>query len=244
MQSNTDNKTQALPYRIMLVEDDLHQQQSIIKALKLQNPELVIDAFSEFEQARQALIAETPDLLLSDIMLGAHQDGGFELAKIIQQGSHKPIPVLFFSERQSEFDILTGHDLGAVDYLPKPISLMVLQRKVSNLLKLISHNNATKPDATRIANLKIDPQNFKAYWHEKPLQLTITEFEMIAQFSITSIGQLVSYQDLQAATQGVVERNTINTHICRIRQAFKQITPDFDAIQNVYGRGYTWHEHV
>jgi two-component system OmpR family response regulator len=138
---------------------------------------------------------------------------------------------------------MAGHDLGAVDYLPKPISLAVLQKKVGNLLRLLTGSLPAPSSSSQIPHLDLDSHNLKATWHNQLLHLTVTEFEMIEQFAKQPIGSVVTYQQLQAATQGVVERNTINTHICRIRQAFKQITPEFDAIQNVYGRGYSWHEH-
>lgn len=232
-------------FRVMLVEDDLQQLELVSSALKSQENQLIIDTFSDFESAQKQLETTLPDLLISDIILGAHFDGGFELARQLQ--SHQqPIPIIFFSERQSEFDILAGHDLGAVDYLPKPISLSVLQKKVHNLLSLFAGRN--EPDSqtqvrSHIPQLELDSQNLKAYWHGQPLNLTVTEFEMIEQFAQTKPNAVISYQQLQAATQGVVERNTINTHVCRIRQAFKQVKPEFDAIQNVYGRGYCWHEH-
>lgn len=229
-------------FRVMLVEDDLQQQQSVLAALKEQSNALIVEAFSDYDSAKNQLENQTPDLLISDIMLGAHRDGGFELARVLQKQS-KPVPIIFFSERQSEFDIMAGHDLGAVDYLPKPISLAVLQKKVGNLLRLLTGSLPAPSSSSQIPHLDLDTHNLKATWHNQLLHLTVTEFEMIEQFAKQPIGSVVTYQQLQAATQGVVERNTINTHICRIRQAFKQITPEFDAIQNVYGRGYSWHEH-
>ncbi|UQB41261.1 response regulator [Thiomicrospira microaerophila] len=224
-------------YRVMLVEDDPEQRANILEALE--SKDLLIEAFGLRPQAQSRLDQQLPDLLISDIILGDEMDGGFDLARHLQT-YQRPIPIIFLSERQSEFDIVAGHDLGAIDYLPKPISLAVLKRKVTNLLRLTQNAPTLNNKTTFIENLMLDPQTFKASWHQKPLNLTVTEFEMLEQFATHSIGSVISYQDLQAATQGVVERNTINTHICRLRQAFKKITPDFDLIHNVYGRGYSW----
>ena len=227
-------------YRIMLVEDDLDQQAHIIEALT--SPELVIDAYSSRAPAQKQLSEQLPDLLISDIILGHEVDGGFDLARSLQS-FQRPIPIIFLSERQTEFDIMAGHELGAVDYLPKPISLAVLKRKVHNLLRF-TQPQKSDIKSSQIPNLRLDQPNLKAYWHQQAINLTVTEFEMLEQFANQPMESVISYQQLQAATQGVVERNTINTHICRIRQAFKQITPDFDQIHNVYGRGYTWREHI
>lgn len=222
-------------YHVMLVEDDPQQLDNLRNALN--EPSMALQCFSSREMAENAFEHQLPDLLISDIILGKETDGGFDLARRLQT-YQRPIPMIFLSERQSEFDIMTGHDLGAIDYLPKPVSLSVLQRKVKNLLKLTQNQVIHTP--SQIEHLMLDRNQLKAYWHQQPLSLTVTEFEMIEQFAKVSTGETVTYQDLQTATQGVVERNTINTHICRIRQAFKQITPSFDRIHNVYGRGYCW----
>ncbi|MDY0136653.1 MAG: response regulator transcription factor [Thiomicrospira sp.] len=222
-------------YQVMLVEDDALQLNNLRQALA--EPNITLQCYTSRHEAQQAFAQQLPDLLIADIILGEEVDGGFDLARCLQR-YQRPIPIIFLSERQSEFDIMTGHDLGAIDYLPKPVSLSVLQRKVKNLLKLTQNAAAQAPSL--IQHLQLDREKLKAYWHQQPLSLTVTEFEMIEQFAKQSPGETITYQDLQTATQGVVERNTINTHICRIRQAFKHITPDFDRIHNVYGRGYCW----
>lgn len=227
-------------YRIMVVEDDLQQQENLLVALN--DPSFILESFNARLAAEQRLKEQLPDLLIADIILGNEVDGGFDLARCLQS-FQRPIPIIFLSERQSEFDIMAGHELGAVDYLPKPVSLAVLQRKVKNLLRLTQPKIDQQHPFSQIEHLRLDHENLKAYWHEKLMSLTVTEFEMIDQFASHAPGEVISYQSLQAATQGVVERNTINTHICRIRQAFKAITPQFDHIHNVYGRGYSWRGH-
>lgn len=222
--------------RIMLVEDDVEQLENLQQALE--DDTFILESFTDRDSVLQRFQNQLPDLLVCDIILGDEMDGGFDIARQLQD-YQRPIPIIFLSERQSEFDIMTGHDVGAIDYLPKPVSLAVLQRKVKNLMRL---RQQSVTSISQIAHLELDANKLKAYWHQKPLSLTVTEYEMIEQFALRPAGETVSYQDLQTATQGVVERNTINTHICRIRQAFKKITPEFDCIHNVYGRGYCWQQ--
>ncbi|MBN2647580.1 MAG: response regulator [Thiotrichales bacterium] len=226
-------------YRIAIIEDDPIQLQTLVTALQQQG--FVVQAFADRISAEQAFAKQLPDLVISDIILGSEMDGGFDLAKHLL-GYNQPIPIIFLSERQSEFDIYTGHALGAIDYLPKPISLNVLIVKVKNLLRITSSNKSELNDEERskIQDLELVAEQFKAYWHGKALSLTATEFEMLKQFATAGEGAVVTYDALQKSTQGVVERNTINTHICRIRNAFKKITPDFNLIHNEYGRGYSW----
>ena len=227
-------------FRIAVIEDDPIQLESLVTALSQQG--FQVSSYQDRQSAEDAFAKQLPHLVISDIILGSEIDGGFDLAKHLLT-YNQPIPVIFLSERQSEFDIYTGHALGAIDYLPKPISLNVLIVKVKNLLRITTSSSSEKSleqTEAKIPYLELVEDRYKAYWHGEQLNLTATEFEMLRQFSIAGEGAVVSYDSLQEATQGVVERNTINTHICRIRNAFKKVTPDFNLIHNEYGRGYSW----
>lgn len=229
-------------YTIAVIEDDAVQRASLVEALEQQG--FKIEAFEDRPSAEASFNESLPDIVISDIILGHEVDGGFDLAKHLLS-FNKPIPIIFLSERQSEFDIYTGHALGAIDYLPKPISLNVLIVKVKNLLRITTSNredSSQQSEKSIIPELRIESSQYKAYWHDEALDLTATEFEMLKQFALVGENNVVSYDNLQTSTQGVVERNTINTHICRIRNAFKKITPEFNKIHNEYGRGYSWHD--
>ncbi len=225
-------------YTIAVVEDDILQLENLTISLKGQG--FKVSAFSSRKSAEDSFKKALPDLIILDIILGKEIDGGFEIAKHLLSFK-TAIPVIFLSERQSEFDIYTGHALGAVDYLPKPISLAVLTAKVKNLLRISTASSPSdKEQLNNINGLTLSDSEFKAYWHGEKLELTATEFEMLRQFSLTGEKGVVTYNVLQESTQGVVERNTINTHICRIRSAFKKVDGGFDLIHNEYGRGYSW----
>lgn len=227
-------------FTISIIEDDPLQLENLETALSEQG--FQVQAFQDRESAEASFDKALPDLVISDIILGNEIDGGFELAKHLLS-FERAIPVIFLSERQSEFDIYTGHALGAIDYLPKPISLAVLTAKVKNLLRITGTVAAPEESQTSLIDgLELAHEEFKAYWHGEPLNLTATEFEMLKQFALTGEKGVVTYNALQESTQGVVERNTINTHICRIRSAFKKIDEDFNRIHNEYGRGYSWHK--
>lgn len=225
---------------IAIIEDDVVQLENLTTAIKSQG--FTVQAFETREAAEKSFDQGLPDMVISDIILGSEMDGGFELAKHLLSFD-RPIPVIFLSERQSEFDIYTGHALGAVDYLPKPIVLNVLIAKIKNLLRISGNPQPSeKAFLSRINGLEFNLDQFKAYWNEEPLNLTATEFEMLKQFAQTGEKGVVTYDSLQESTQGVVERNTINTHICRIRTAFRKVDDAFNLIHNEYGRGYSWYQ--
>ncbi len=224
-------------FTIAVIEDDLMQLENLETALKGQG--FKVSTYSDRPSAEIGFDQGLPDLVISDIILGKEIDGGFDLAKHLLS-YERPIPIIFLSERQSEFDIYTGHALGAIDYLPKPISLNVLIAKVKNLLRITRSNQTTIQTKSKIQELQLVDDQFKAYWKEQPLDLTATEYDMLKQFAISGEKGVVTYDSLQESTQGVVERNTINTHICRIRNSFKKVDSHFNLIHNEYGKGYRW----
>ncbi len=222
---------------IAVIEDDPVQLDTLCTALKEQGFQL--KCYTSREEAEAGFAEQLPDLVVSDIILGQEMDGGFDLARTLMN-YERPVPIIFLSERQSEFDIHTGHALGAIDYLPKPISLSVLTAKIKNLLRFTQQGS--QKVGGKLPHLTFADDQLKAYWHDQPLELTATEYEMLKHFADAGPGAVVTYQKLQESTQGVVERNTLNTHICRIRNAFKKVTPDFNHIHNSYGKGYFWQD--
>lgn len=230
---------QNVEFTIAVIEDDVMQLENLETALSGQG--FKVYTYQDRQSAEEGMDKNFPDLVISDIILGSEVDGGFDLAKHLLSYD-RPIPIIFLSERQSEFDIYTGHALGAIDYLPKPISLNVLIAKVKNLLRITGSNQSPVQSKSKINGLELADDQFKAYWNEQPLDLTATEYEMLKQFAISGEKGVVTYDLLQESTQGVVERNTINTHICRIRNAFKKIDDNFNLIHNEYGKGYSWQD--
>ena len=76
-------------------------------------------------------------------------------------------------------------------------------------------------------------------WKNQPVNLTPTEYDILHALLNAPTG--VSIEDLVKATrQGVVEDNTINTHILHIRKKFKQVDARFACIKTRYGFGYSW----
>ncbi len=226
--------------RVLLVEDDPDQLADLSQALKVANFG-VLEARNEKDALNQ-LKGTDLDILVSDIILDGDFDAGFKLANYVRE-HYVQLPIIFLSERREADDIWQGHQLGAVDYLAKPLHTPLLIQKLHNLLRITQGRKThyhTAITAVVNAKLQIQPTQAQISWCQQPIQLTLTEFEMVNEFAQYPADTLISYDALTKATQGVVERNTINTHICRIRQAFRKQDPQFDHIQNVYGRGYKW----
>lgn len=223
---------------IAIVEDDANQRQHYAEALRSRGYEVLeyADRKSAIAGFQQAL----PDLAILDIMLGDEVGGGFELCRFLKDRDAQ-FPIIFLTSRGDELDKIYGLQLGAWDYQTKPVSLEFLITRIQSLFQIKTNAASGRPsnNIRHIGDISIDEASMSVQWKNSPVNLTPTEFDILRAIINTPDG--VSIEDLVNATrQGVVEDNTINTHILHIRKKFKQIDAGFACIKTRYGFGYGW----
>ncbi|PDH41459.1 MAG: DNA-binding response regulator [OM182 bacterium MED-G24] len=227
--------------RIAIVEDDPDQRSNYVDAITRKGYD--VTAYSSREDAISGFEKELPELVILDIILGDEVDAGFELCRELLSRAPS-LPVIFLTERIKEIDKISGLRLGAWDYLPKPITLDYLAERISSLLRISearSQSSATGSTSAKvIGDLSIDQEALLVSWKGSAINLSGTEFRMLAKL-VRLPGHAVSYDTLMNATmQSLVTNNTINTHMRNIRKKFETIDPDFNAIKSEYGYGYRW----
>lgn len=226
--------------KIAIVEDDPDQRSNYVDAITRKGYDVI--AYSNRDEALEGFERELPDLAILDIILGDEVDAGFELCRDLLSRS-PTLPVIFLTERIAEIDKISGLRLGAWDYLPKPISLDYLSEKISSLLRINEarvQSSGGASSAKMVGDMSIDQEALLVSWKGQPINLSGTEFRMLAKL-VRVPGHAVSYDTLMNATmQSLVTNNTINTHMRNIRKKFESIDPDFDCIKSEYGFGYRW----
>jgi two-component system, OmpR family, response regulator len=225
---------------IAIVEDDPDQRQNYSDALRRRGFQVV--AYGGRAEAMRAFAESPPDLAILDIMLGEEVDGGFDLCRELL-ATQPDLPVIFLTSRADDIDRISGLRLGAWDYQSKPVSLAFLAERVSSLFRILAIKQRAAEDASRlrVGALEIDEEAMRASWRGRPLPFTYTELNLLLEIVRRRGERGASYDALAHATrQGVVENNTINTHILHVRAKFRDIDPEFDCIRSVYGFGYRW----
>jgi two-component system OmpR family response regulator len=221
---------------IAIVEDDSRQREHYADALRSRGYD--VEEFETRQQAVASFETELPDLAILDIILGSEVGGGFEVCRYLKQRSAQ-LPVIFLTTRGDELDKIYGLQLGAWDYQTKPVSLEFLITRVESLFSIRDSGHSQSSTVNQVGEMEIKPSSMKARWKNKPVELTPTEFDIVAALLASKDG--VSIEELVRVTrQGIVEDNTINTHILHIRKKFKKVDPDFDCIKTRYGFGYSW----
>lgn len=228
--------------RIAIVEDDPDQRNNYVDAITKKGYE--VTAYSNRSEAIAGFEKDLPELAILDIILGDEVDAGFEICRELLSRSPS-LPVIFLTERIAEIDKISGLRLGAWDYLPKPISLDYLAERISSLLRINeargqSQTAGATSSAKMVGDMSIDQEALLVSWKDQPINLSGTEFRMLAKL-VRVPGHAVSYDTLMNATmQSLVTNNTINTHMRNIRKKFESIDKDFDCIKSEYGFGYRW----
>lgn len=230
-----------MPKTIAIVEDDADQRENYRDAITKKGYR--VNAYASRKEALAGLEDGLPDLVILDIILGEEVDAGFELCRDLLARSPS-LPVIFLTERIEEIDKISGLRLGAWDYLPKPISLEYLAERISSLLRInearYQQNHGNGLSGRRIGDLLLDQEALLVSWKGEPIDLSGTEFRMLAKL-VRVPGHAVSYETLMNATmQSLVTNNTINTHMRNIRKKFERIDPEFASIKSEYGYGYRW----
>jgi len=175
-----------------------------------------------------------PDLVILDLMLPRLH--GLELARRIRGQS--TVPIIMLTARAEEADRVAGLELGADDYVTKPFSLRELAARVRAVLRRVE--GAAARDALELGPLKIDFAAREVYLNGTSVELTPTEFDLLAYLA-RHPGRVFTRTELLEAIQ---ERSyaslprTIDSHIKNLRQKVEPDPAEPRYILTVHGVGY------
>ncbi|MBB5389976.1 MULTISPECIES: response regulator [unclassified Herbaspirillum] len=194
------------------------------------------------DDAVPAVRARLPDLVLLDIMLPGRT--GWDICRELR--SFTDVPVLMLTARVEEEDRLRGLELGADDYICKtPFSPREIVARVKSMLRRNGRLQRTPnaaPAASAASPLVIDDARLQASVRGEALALTPLEFRLLKAFA-SAPGQVFSREQLlnhlHDEYRSVTDR-AIDTHIKNLRRKLEPFFPGHNAIQAVYGVGYSF----
>jgi two-component system response regulator ChvI len=232
--------------KITLVDDDENIVASISLALESHGHK--VKGYYDGATGLAALEADPPDLAILDVKMPRMD--GMEVLRRLRQTTE--LPVIILTSKDEEIDEILGFNLGADDYIHKPFSQRLLLERVKAVLRRAdggdSDLGATGPasgsKAIKRGRLTLDPARHDCLWDGRPVKLTVTEF-LLLQSLAQRPGFVKSRDNLMDAAyddQVYVDDRTIDSHIKRMRRKFRQVDPEFDAIETLYGVGYRYRE--
>lgn len=182
-----------------------------------------------------SLLNENPDLAILDIMMP--KLNGFEVcAKIRENKKTANLPVIFLTAKSSEQDELRGLELGANDFILKPISpLKLIARVKTNLRKSASVSN--DKEILSVGPIVIDREKHKIFLVHKEIFFPRKEFELL-NYLCENAGKILIrsaiLQNVWGSDIYVVDR-TIDVHIRKIRE---KLGAHSEMIETIKGVGY------
>ena len=218
---------------IYILEDDDNIRKLINYSLTSQDFE--VKDFSLPSDFGSALEDCQPQLLLLDIML-PQEDGISILKKLRSNPKTSGIPVIMLTAKDSEYDIVTGLDAGADDYVTKPFGMMALVSRIKAVLRRYEKNNSQK-ELLQSGSLKIDENQHTVFNDNQQLFLTVKEFDLLVLL-LKNRGNVLSRQQLLEHIWDIstdVESRTVDVHIRTLRQ---KLGDAGNSIETIRGVGY------
>jgi len=220
-------------HRILIVEDE--KDIANLVSFHLSRVGLQTEICHEGLAALDSLRKHPPSLIVLDLMLPDMD--GIEICKRIKfQSSTQQIPILILTSKNTEMDRILGLELGADDYLPKPFSPRELVLRVQSILRRLD-SRGLQQTPLKVGALTIDTESHHVYLHDKPIDLTATEFKLL-HYLTERRGKVVRREDLLSSVWGysyVGGTRTVDTHMQRLRQKLEEAA---DCIETVRGVGY------
>ena len=225
--------------KILVVEDEPGIRLAIKDELEFEGFDVVLA--DDGPSGLAAIVKAQPDLVVLDLMLPGRN--GFQICEDVRaQGIRTPIIVI--TARNQESDKVRGLELGADDYVTKPLSLAELVARVRAVLRRAGR--ADDRDVVEVPPIRIDFRRHSAFKGGIELQLTDTEFQILGLL-VRRAGEVITRDEFLKQIWGedvYVTHRTVDTHVASLR---KKIEDDLDRpvfILSVRNVGYRFHENI
>ncbi|TNF22973.1 MAG: response regulator [Deltaproteobacteria bacterium] len=238
------NETQA---RVLLVEDDVRLAELVSEYLTENGFEVAIEPRGD--TAVDRILEEAPDLVVLDLMLPGLD--GLEVCRRVRSSFDGGI--LMLTARGDEIDEVVGLEIGADDYLPKPVRPRLLLAHLSALLRRVrtaiaaddadwhaAAQPATGEDAIKVGPLAIDPRTRNATMRGEVLDLTTAEFDLLLLLA-QNAGEVLTRDQIYLELRGIeydgLDRS-VDLRVTRLRRKLGDDARNPELLKSVRGVGY------
>ncbi len=219
--------------KILIVEDEPSLRELMYKTLLQER--YVVETAGTYLEASLKITDYSYDCILLDIML---PDGnGLKLLDDLKK-QHKQESVIIISAKDSIDDKVSGLELGADDYLPKPFHLAELNARIKSVMRRRWGNGDM---SIQLGNIRIEPDSFRVFIAGKEIELLKKEYDILLYF-MNRPNHLVDKAALAEAVWGDHIDQSDNFYfvyaqVKNLRQQLKKAGADVE-IRSIYGFGY------
>jgi len=221
--------------QIAIIEDDRPTSDQLRGWVLSARTGLTVHQWFTRDEAEAALAREHYDLVVLDIELGRERHAGVAIINAINK-RRAGTPVLVVSAMPAAVYRSIMKALDAWDYLQK--TTFEEADFVETFLEIL--RSARPAEGATAPDLSIDPlRQASALWRGQRVNLPLTAQRILATLH-TRAGEVVSYEELFAVVKSGRNRDNVRKHVSTIRDAFREVDPAFDGIENVPMRGFRW----
>jgi DNA-binding response OmpR family regulator len=219
---------------ILLVEDDLRLAELVSRYL--QNNGFRVSAVGAAEGALERVHRDQPDLVILDI--GLPGEDGFSLCRRLRASYRQPILIL--TARDNDIDHVLGLELGADDYVVKPIEPRVLLARIGALLRRAKGHPAPAPKVMRFGGLVINAAAHSVSLNGVAIKLSRSEFDLLAH--LASHADRIQSRDtlfraLYRREYDGIDR-MLDISMSRLRRKLGGEAENAERIKTIWGEGY------
>ncbi len=228
-----------MPQRILVIEDEPGIRLALKDELQFEGFE--VELAEDGPTGLAAILRSPPELIVLDLMLPGKN--GFEICQEVRaRGIRTPIIVL--TARNQEVDKVRGLGLGADDYVTKPFSLAELVARIRAVLRRVQKGD--DGDVLEVRPIKLDLRKHRAFKDNVELQLTDTEFRILALL-LKRPGEVITRDDFLKQVWGedvYVTHRTVDTHVAALRKKIEDDLEHPSHILSVRNVGYRFNENI
>ena len=220
-----------MPKKILIIEDDLDIQEMIRFFLEDQSYQVIMA--SDGVEGVAVFNREKPDLILLDILLPKMD--GYAVCELIRKESE--VPIIMISALGSEEEQIKGFDLQIDDYIPKPISLPLMIKKIQAVLRRYERNDCVKLQELKYRNIVLSIGNYQVSINDKIIDLTQKEYEILKEL-MEHPGIVISRESFLNRLwkyEFYGDERAVDNHIKNLR---KKLGDSGNLIETVRGVGY------
>ncbi len=220
--------------RILVVEDESRIARLVRDYLEHAGFEVLVAG--DGEVALASARRSRPDLVVLD--LGLPGRDGLDVARTLRQTSS--VPIVMLTARGEEIDRVVGLELGADDYVVKPFSPKELVARVRAVLRRTDAARAGGSEVLRVADVEVDVPRMRVSVGGRPVELTSTEFQLLAVL-VREPGRVFTRGQLLDAVHGVAfdsYERAVDAHVKNIRRKLEPTPGRPRYLLTVHGVGY------
>ena len=225
-----------MPEKTIYVIEDEPSIAEVV-SLYLRRAGYQVQSAADGQTAQQMLEKRLPDLVVLDLMLPGID--GYTLTRWLRDRSD--VPIIMLTSRREEMDRIAGLEMGADDYMVKPFSPQELVSRVRAVLRRGGSDKATENErALSFEHLSIDPRSHTVLVNERPIDLTVKEFDMLYLLA-RHPRQVFSRDHLLERVWGVseyIDPGTVTVHVRRLREKIEADPSHPCRLLTVWGVGY------